>query len=62
MNIINIRQSCDTCYSRDKGKHHRSNLYGAQFRFPHSSDYTSKFALGRLIEFAALGKSSLSFP
>jgi hypothetical protein len=34
----------------------------AQLRYLHSSDYgTSKFALGRLIEFAALGKSSVSF-
>lgn len=34
----------------------------AQLRIPFSSDYsTSKFTLGRLVEFAALGKSSESF-
>jgi hypothetical protein len=34
----------------------------AQLRIPFSSDYsTSKFTLGRLVEFAALGKSSEPF-
>ncbi|KAI0288736.1 hypothetical protein BC826DRAFT_656203 [Russula brevipes] len=52
---IQLYPSCNTCYPRDKGKHHRSNFRAAQLRWLHSSDYgTSKFALGRLIEFAAL--------